>query len=218
MEALREVVRPISIAAGLAAIVLALACGGASKPASIGAGGGGRPSPVDTPTPNPTTAAILAALPRPSPGAPDQAGSRIGDCAAIRGTDYQNDAERAWYLANCEGVPAGPPTVTPSPLVIPSSGCRVTVMGLDERPPAGSELEVRARLGCSPSVPQGTTYTADLSGRTFKKSCRGYSDATSEASCVISLAGAPAGGQLKGNACFEYGFRLYCAPLTVTPR
>lgn len=36
------------------------------------------------------------------------------DCAAIRGTDYRSQAERDWFLSNCE-TPFAPPPPTPPP-------------------------------------------------------------------------------------------------------
>ncbi len=67
-----------------------------------------RSSSTSSASPAPTPVATVQLLHvTPTPG-PDR-----GDCAAIRGTPYRSDAERAWFLANCRETSVAPAAPAP---------------------------------------------------------------------------------------------------------
>ena len=75
--------------------------------------------PWPTPSPEPTAAISVVTTPEPSPTAEPETNRE--NCDAIRGTAYESDSEREWYLGNCLHQSATSPSGSPSSA---SSGSR----------------------------------------------------------------------------------------------
>jgi hypothetical protein len=76
----------------------------------FGTGGGDDNQQASAPTSVPTAQALAStAVPTATPEPTATPQPNRSDCAAIRGTDYQSDAERDWFDQNCRGnsVPSG---------------------------------------------------------------------------------------------------------------
>ena len=108
--------RPYLLAAALAvAGVLVLA---AVVVMNSGGDSDGRPHARSQPTAslsNLDVAPTFTAPPEPTATAAPVAETNRQDCTAIRGTSYQSDAERDWYIANCPTVVASAPSAASAP-------------------------------------------------------------------------------------------------------
>jgi len=104
------------VIAALCVLVISLASGGGDKKPASAVGVRRTPTVVRRASPSPTTPASETPAPATAQPAYRQ------DCAAIRGTEYQSEAERAFFQQNClepatnAGQPtAAPPAATPVP-------------------------------------------------------------------------------------------------------
>lgn len=98
------------IIAALSVLVISLASGGGEKQPASAVGVRRTPTVLRQASPTATTPAI--ATPQPATAQP----TVRQDCDAIRGTDYQSEAERVYFQQNClePGAPATNPTRPPS--------------------------------------------------------------------------------------------------------
>jgi hypothetical protein len=137
-------------------------------------------TPASTATAVPPTPTIVPAQP-PSPqgGAPPEPVPRA-DCAAIRGTGYQNDAERAFFLANC---------VTSNPPLDPASSARLATPTVrpTSQPAAPTSEEARYR---SQAVAQLAYVSARLAQFTRTPSYGFYNDVLELGSVALNEANA----------------------------
>lgn len=143
-----------------------------------GSGGSARVAATATSPVSLTVVPLATSTPLPTPTATPVPHRR--DCAAIAGTEYQSEAERQWFLANCTGSvtstpvptatrPAGTPAPgatspsgTPSPLATSPSGMpRSLPQAPGPTQPPGTATQV-----VSITTPRAPGQTASVSVRT----------------------------------------------------
>ena len=152
------------VIAALAVLVVSAATGGDDEPASAAVAPRTPTAARQTPVP-PTAAAAASATPPP----PAAQVSFRQDCDAIAGTDYENEAERAFFQQNClepDGEAPEPPTEAPdgpapaAPFVPPTATQAASAPTVAPPPPPGSDASVAIGVAVG-SIVRGGTYVTD---------------------------------------------------------